>query len=642
MRTVFDFPIPQQASQDEWQPAYPNPPDMRFNYYHLLKLAQDNANSIGVVPDSNDSPTVAIVGAGVAGITAARELYRCGFKINLFEATGRICGRHYTVHNSSTTDMEMGAMRFPFFSKPGDSNCISDYYLVGEAKCDLQNFPNPGAAPGNTGIYINQGYGPENEYQTPTLILWPYSPSNPSPPDNEHLKEVYVKVSNFINKFTTIASGLYTGSNWDDFWKSVSNNYEQMTVSDLVYAPAIDDYQNDGWFGGFGMNDDQAQIFALIGSGDGSWGAFYEASSMWFIRCVMFGFNSNLQTVVGISDKSNLPHYGSDVTDSNGKKIESPQYKGIQTLDEWLFYAPPPGSDASLYDASKQSDPKVRFVVNTPVQEIKRDSSSSQIQLTVYENFESKTYSADYVVVTPTLWSSQLSIKMTGFDNSNFPSSVRSARNSQHNITSCKVFYPLKETYWENNVSKIPQIIVTDEYVQDAYGVKWSEDSNDKGVLLVSYTWEDDATKLLPFDAGYLGHFMLDKLDEICMSTVGESIKQYVDTENGAKIIHWASEGYYSGCAKLYRQRNWSLNYALLTYNQTYSQDSKVYFAGENYGVEGGWTEPALRLALDATIHILKNSSSKFNNGFDPDSSYPKYDTTFVPTNTYPSPHFQK
>ncbi|MYB34967.1 MAG: NAD(P)-binding protein [Gammaproteobacteria bacterium] len=643
MKTLFNVPLQKDVGADDgWLPAYPSPPDFRFNYYHLLTLAKDNANSIGNAPNSDNPPTIGIVGCGIAGITAARELYRCGYNIILIEATGSIGGRHYTIHTDEVTDMEMGAMRFPFFSKPGSKNSVSEYYILDEGNCTLQDFPNPGAAPGNTGIYINKGYGPDNEYSKPTLIDWPYTPSNPSPPDNDKLKEVYQKVSAFITLFTQKASRFYGGTEWDKFWKNVSNNYEQMNVNDLVYTPAITEYQDDGWFGGFGMNDDQAQIFALIGSGDGSWGAFYEVSSMWFIRCVMFGFNSNLQTVVGIADKSNLPHYKSDVTDSKGDKLEPPLYKGIQALDEWLFYAPPPGSDLSLYDASKQSNPNVRILVNSPVTELQKDSQTGKIRINLYEDTIEKTYEVDHVVVTPTLWTSELSINLTGFAQSEMPSSVLSARNSQHNITSCKVFYKLKETYWENGVSKIPQILVTDEYVQDAYGIKWSDESGEHGVLLASYTWEDDATKLLAFDDDYIGSFLLNKLDEICKSTLGESIIQYVDTSEGATIIHWSIEPYFHGCAKLYRQRNWALNYALLTYNQVYSSNSKIYFAGENYSVEGGWTEPALRMALDATINILKNSNGTFNNGFDPNTNYPKYDTSFIPANTYPSPHFQK
>ena len=196
----------------------------------------------------------------------------------------------------------------------------------------------------------------------------------------------------------------------------------------------------------------------------------------------------------------------------------------------------------------------------------------------------------------------------------------------------------MKEVYWESG-SKIPQILVSDDFTQNAYGVSWAPGT---GVLLVSYTWEDDAVKVLAEDGQELAHLMLEKLDEITKSTVGEKISDYLNLSNdSATVIHWARQPTYRGCAKLYRPRNWDLNYALLSYNQRISNNSRVYFAGENYGAEGGWTEPALRLAIDAVIHIVQNSGGTFNNGFNPDSDYPKYDVNFGPDFKYPSPHFR-
>jgi len=242
-------------------------------------------------------------------------------------------------------------------------------------------------------------------------------------------------------------------------------------------------------------------------------------------------------------------------------------------------------------------------------------------------------------VITATLWASQVTIELEGFDNkTDFPDEVISARNSQHNITSCKVFYRLTENFWENDAVKIPQILVTDDFVQDAYGVSWNGTT---GVFLVSYTWEDDAVKVLPEDGRELADLMTSRLDEITMSTVGQKISIYFDLNDAPQTIHWAKQPYYRGCAKLYRQRNWELNHALVSYNQRLSQNSRVYFAGESYGLEGGWTEPALRLSIDAVINIIQNSGGTFNNGFDPTSDYPRYETDFTPDNVYPSPHFK-
>lgn len=642
MRPVLDFKIEGVSPDDlagEWQPKYPNPPDFAFNYYHLLDLARQNSNGIGKVP-TGTSPTVAIVGAGVAGLTAARELMRCGYNPNIFEATNRIGGRHYTIHNSgdSITDYEMGAMRFPFFGAPGSQNCLLDYYLTAEAKCATEPFPNPGAAPGGTGIYVNRGFGPNTEFTKPTLIQWP---KGGTPPQDPFLKDVYAKVTAFVSLFSGTVGKLYVDpTNWPETWRKIANNYEQLTVSDLVYTPAKTTYDNDGWFGGFGMNDQEAQIFALIGSGDGSWGAFYEVSAMWFIRCVMFGFNSNLQSVVGILDKSGLPYYGQTVQDSNGVKFSGPQYGGIQTLSEWLLYQKAPGATKSLYDAAIDPSENTELYINSTVTKITKIESKNKIQIDYNSNGTAKSTLVDYVILTPTLWSWQISIQESYFDvKEDIPELVASARNSQHNITSCKVFYKLKSNYWEDPSAKIPQIIVTDDFTQDGYGISWQGTT---GVYLISYTWEDDAVKVLPEDGKELGELMLQKLDDITVSTVGQKISTYLDVDNGPIVIHWSRQPFSRGCAKLYRQRNWELNYSLLSYNQSLSKNSRIYFAGENYSVEGGWTEPALRMAIDAVINIIRNDSGSYNNGFNPSSDYPSYDENFKPDNVYPSPIFQK
>lgn len=641
MRPVLNFKIDEvvpDAAVSQWQPKYPNPPDFVFNYYRLLDLAKQGSNGIGKAR-SGTSPTVGIVGAGVAGLTAARELYRCGYTPKIFEATSRIGGRHFTIHNTgaSITDYEMGAMRFPYFGAPGSQNCILDYYLTAEANCATEPFPNPGAAPGGTGIYVNRGFGPNNEFTRPTLIRWP---KGGNPPEDAFLKDVYNKVNAFVSFFTGTVGKLYVDSaNWTANWQKIANNYEQLTVSDLVYTPAKTTYANDGWFGGFGMNDQEAQLFALIGSGDGSWGAFYEVSAMWFIRCVMFGFNSNLQSVVGILDKSGLPFYGQTVRDSNGKPFAGPLYRGIQTLTEWLLYQKAPSAAKSLYEAAIDSSDNTSLFIGTAVTKITKMESANQIQITYESNGQTKSTPVDYLILTPTLWSWQVGIQESYFDiKTDLPEEVTSARNSQHNITSCKVFYKLKSNFWEIPDSKIPQILVTDDFTQDGYGISWQ---GTEGVYLVSYTWEDDAVKVLPEDSKELGELMLAKLDEITISTVGRKISDYLDVDSGPTTIHWAKQPYTRGCAKLYRQRNWELNYSLLSYNQSLSMNSRIFFAGENYGVEGGWTEPALRMAVDAVINLIRNDSGSFNNGFDPSSDYPTYDTSFKPDNVYPPPIFK-
>lgn len=627
MRPVIPHYIPRIPSTvNDWVADYPNPADFPFDYYKLLSLAQTSQTGIGKAP--TPAPRVAIVGAGAAGMTAARELFRAGYGVTIYEASNRLCGRHFTLPTfTQDTGMELGAMRFPFFSEPGSQNALFDYYLTAEANAITSPFPNPGSAPGNTGIFVNQGYGPNNEFfPAKKMIIWP---DNSGPPPDPALAAVSTLVSNFITFFTKTVGPLYGTSNWTQDWEQIANRYDKMSFSDLVFSPAITTYANDGWLGGFGMNDAQSQLFYTIGAGDGSWGAFYEVAAMWFIRCVMFGFNSNLQSLIGLPNPQNLPHYNDEsVHDSNGASLPTPFYSGIQSLVEWLLYVPAPGETNSLYDVCISNDTSANLFVNCPVLAINKLTNG---QLQVIDQFGINS-TFDYVIVTPQIWASQLSVQLNNFNPNDLPPETLAARDEQHIIASCKVFFPLTETYWENPNCSIPQLIISDTFVQDAYGIKWF--ANDAGVLLASYTWEDDALKLLAYDSQTVANMVLGELDNITNDTLDEKISNFVNA-NDAVVFQWSQQIGYNGCAKLYRQRSWTQNYSLLAYNQQFSASSGLYLAGETFSVEGGWTEPALRLALDAVIRIIQNSGGTFANGFNVDNDYPSFDVNFTPDYTY-------
>ena len=117
---------------------------------------------------------------------------------------------------------------------------------------------------------------------------------------------------------------------------------------------------------------------------------------------------------------------------------------------------------------------------------------------------------------------------------------------------------------------------------------------------------------------------VLAELDRITTTTLGVAISQYVDNTNPV-VWRWAAASGFNGCAKLYRQRNWAQNLALLAYNERKAAGSGLYFAGESYSVEGGWTEPALRLAIDAVIRLIQNSGGTFVPGFSPQNDYPSF-----------------
>ncbi|ASS48203.1 MAG: hypothetical protein A3D31_00035 [Candidatus Fluviicola riflensis] len=622
---TFDCPIiPNDPAN--WLPAYPNPADFRFDYF---KLMQGSPAGIAEFPGTLPKRKVAIIGGGVAGMTVARELFRSGCQVNIFEASDRIGGRLYTHNNpngATQAGMEMGAMRMPFFADPDSKNSLLGYYLNYEVAkthpLKFTAFPNPGAAMGGTGIYINRGHGPRMVYPKPQLINWPYK----GVPDNPDLALLTAKVTEFGNNFNIASGKYYTvyGPEWEKCWDKMVAYYDDYTFGDLVVLKALSKAEIekklsnldtfDGDLGGMGMTQEQSDLLATIGTGDGSWGAFFTIAALWFIRCTYFGFSTNLQTIEGLSNPETFPNLKPPFKDSAGKPLAIPKFEGIQSLAEYLFYAPAPGTGKSLYEGA-------RLFVSSSVSKVMKKKDT--IELTVGPDNRKLEY--DEVVITTTQWAAEMSMQFEGFRNDLLPQAKITTQNTQHNISSCKLFFPLKEKYWEKKGNKIPQIIVTDTIVQDLYGLTWGTKKTDKGVVLASYTWEDDSLKLLPFDEKELSHIVMKRLRQITMETVGQDITAYFDHTKPV-TIQWIKEPTYVGCAKLYRTRNQDSNMLDLSYNQNYSAESKLYFAGENYSVEGGWTEPALRSGLDCVMQYFHHNKAKFKmKEFDFERDYPKW-----------------
>lgn len=613
-----------KSQENSWRPNYPNPADFRFDYFKLLNNAQ---NGLADLAEEGLAirKKVAIVGAGCAGMVTARELYRCGLDVTIYEASDRIGGRLYTEKNpsdASQTGMEMGAMRMPFFNTPDEENCILSYYLFKEQasnhKAKYAQFPNPGNVDESsyTGIYLNDGKGPNGTDDTIEMIRW----DNNTHPQNDAIADIGKKVTEFVEKFDKKISSIYVQDNdkWELLWGKIVAHYGKLTFDDLVFlAPKVDNHSTQtGDFGGFGLNSDQASLLYTIGTGDGSWGAFYSVSALWFIRCTMFGFGGkDLKTIIGLSNAEDLPFYELAVKDTNGLPIPSPTYKGIQSLVEYLYFTPPPNESESLHESKS-----VRLFTKAPVDSITK-LDTDQIQVTA-KSIESEVY--DFVFITSTQWASQMSFRLENFPSKEVPTAKTVSDHTQHNISSCKLFFPLKEKYWEKEGNTIPQVIVTDTFLQDSYALSWDTSEEDKGVILASYTWEDDSLKLLPLDTDELSKKVLEELKRITTQTLNDDITNYIDKDKPV-TIQWITKPSYIGCAKLYRQRDESLNTINLSYNQNFSKSSNLYFVGENYSVEGGWTEPALRSALDGVIHLLNNLKATFKvEGFNFENDYPK------------------
>jgi monoamine oxidase len=659
----------------EWASDWPTTLDWNFNFYKLLKADGKNSpiGSLKKTLDKVDRTApfrVAIVGAGVSGLLAARELVKAGCgEIDIYEASERIGGRTYSVKaKGQRTTYELGAMRIPFFDTLeggnvdhdgkflGSKNCILDY-LREIFDISIMDFPVPGSDNCYTGLYLRDS---ELSEKPNDIHIFKKGRQVDGGSSTGNLEEIIKRWENFSKTFRETVREKYeksTLNEWKRYWAKIVKNYHEKDFRQLVFEKNLTEeyiknpqaklsdnsdrtieqcFKEDGNFGGLGLINKDATTFFTVGAGDGGWGAFYDISSLYVIRVLLGGYGAHQKLVKGhdFDSRVGFKHPVLDntaITDSADNQLARPNFLGVQSFAECLFFNEITFEEdgeivtrKSIYDLSKNKgtkpeDPRVRFYIHEPVQEVHRRDEKSPIKL-ASKNFRRE---YDAVVLSTPTWAAQVNMNLrfpSTYDSSDkmgvLPATVRQSMKFSHWIHSCKLFFPLKERFWDKKefcTPPFPQAILTDTFIQDVY--LYAADEKDPGVLLASYTWEDNAMKMLGFKNDQeLADACLRKLDGIFMKSQFRTsdnkpilISDYVNRDNPV-IIQWSKLPNYAGCAKLYRQNNEVENSHLLDYNRDYSARSNLYFAGEAYSLEGGWIEPALRLAIDAVIHLINNN----------------------------------
>jgi tryptophan 2-monooxygenase len=538
----------------------------------------------------------------------------------------------------------MAAMRMPFFNKrtsqsditspnPLDGNSILAYYtkLFG---LSFEDFPQPGSEYATTGVWLNDGLF-DNPKNPPVMKIWEKDQVEPPVP---FLKEIWKKSRDFFKQMTDVCDPVYTTDDWPDLWSSIIAFYKQYSFREIVVMSAKRyDSKEKGNFGGIGLTEEQSSYFYSIGGGDGSWGAFYDVSSLYPIRTFVFGCSAYLQLIHGRfkgKEFTGGPYQLlKSIPDSYGTSFEAPNYLGVRSYDECNLFLPCEDSNFknSFYDSAIMSATEYdhQLLTSTEVVNIKK-TQNGKIDLKSYWNnkeYITKTY--DAVFITIPSWLLELKVRFEGFSEKQFPRKVITALARTHWETSCKVFIPLKPTFFTDKNNRIPQLIVSDSFIHDVYAYKYSVLPDDYGpALLISYTWEDDATKFISYTDEELAGACIAELDRICMraTNIKQSIEPYIDGHRipFQSVIHWEAEPYSMGCARLYRPDTYDLTKQTLLYNQNNSSKSNLYFAGEGYDFYAGWTEPSYRGAIDGIIHFCNNFKISFNNKDFDFSKYPK------------------
>lgn len=550
--------------------------DTLYDYVEFVKNAP-----IATLPKDSWETEVAVIGAGVAGLVAAYELLKIGVKPVIFEASDRLGGRAYSKHfteldgKESPVFAELGSMRFP------PSGKLFFYYLtdVFNISTEGSDFPDPKTVP--TKLYY------ENK-----VIDWPQHQDHPNNQEFERIgKEWKDFVAKLVDPLKKAWAELATAKQKGD-----SEEYKQKRQKlREIWQGYIYRYQNVSFYeavrqGIPSWTDEDVNKFGALGIGSGGFGPLFPINFIEFLRIVANGWEDKQQL---------LP-------------------LGITAFID-KFYTEPvdsPLGKRSLQDLNA-------LHLKTPVTAIQYQNGKPVVYYTnpADESEQSKSFEA--VIVTTTTRAMQIMGLTLDSPNSSDAvieqETVKLALRNLHLTTSSKLFIRTKTKFWldENGEPKpnIPQNIQTDELPRGIYALDYPKENNpdNNGVVVVSYTWEDDSTKLM----GLSPQERLKLFKKSIAKVSSEFAESLVPINHEILCIDWQAENYYYGAFKL-QYPGQEPNVQAAYYQFLSVLDSKidrgVYLAGDSISWAGGWTEGAMHTAINAACAAAKRLGATLKN----------------------------
>jgi monoamine oxidase len=209
----------------------------------------------------------------------------------------------------------------------------------------------------------------------------------------------------------------------------------------------------------------------------------------------------------------------------------------------------------------------------------------------------------DAVIVTCSLRALEMDIML---NRSTFSDEIWSAIQNIHMVRSGKIFIRTKDAFWKNKPPESTiNCTITDEAIRGAY--LFDFDNTSSGVICMSYTWEDSATKFHAMNE--------DERVEKCISILKNIYgKDYISNQFVESIsFFWEHEKGYHGAFKL----NYPGQYddQLLLFRQPVLPSPElhngVFLAGETTSWAGGWIEGAIHSGIDASMAVIRRLGGK-------------------------------
>ncbi|TWI80722.1 tryptophan 2-monooxygenase precursor [Roseibium hamelinense] len=599
------LPSLRQSTDPVKEQSYIDTPD--FDYALWLK----SWPTIGQAPEKVGP--IAVIGAGISGLTASYELAKAGYIVHLYEATERVGGRLYSKHvpqDTSPTLVELGAMRFP------PTEFLLDHYMqtmLDQKIEDLPDFPDPGV--NNTYVcYKNnppqvwkksdsafpQGFGTVFDgwgalikdgitAQGGTVQVLPAPETI-----QKELQDAFA-----YRKYANCEKLGVSSDTAREAWQQWIYYFENMSFGDAVYQIFVQGGPDGSWDipGGSRWTLEDVTRFAELGIGSGGFGPLYPIGFLEVVRLVVNGLETSQKKFAPGIQKLAL-------------KIAS-EFTAFNPNNRIFIKAP-------VFSVKKTSEGNFKLDVGTPHGEL-----AAETEPPVY----------DRVIVATTTRSMELSMDITRFFQTQDGNPLVLLPEISEGIKDVEVIASNKiaariPKFWKDDPNAV-RTLLTDTAVKQVYTIDYGDP--DYAICFISYAWVADAVKQQAMkDTGYIPNNLPEKLRvyesllNILRTEMGPDVAKWAeklvpvggDYENNVEFIFWQNEPFYYGAFKLALPgQDEYLRSMIFDYQKGNPEnntiDTGVYLAGDCLDWNSGWIEGALRAALNAACAVVSSTGGK-------------------------------
>jgi lysine 2-monooxygenase len=519
------------------QPVTVFGPDFPFPYDDWLR----HPAGLGSLPESSRGATVAVVGAGLAGMVAAYELMELGLRPVVYEPT-RIGGRlrSHEFEGTSGVIAELGGMRFPVSG-------TTFFHYASQLGLASAPFPNPlTEAAGSTVIDIaGQTYHVRGLSELPSEFA--------------EVAHAWDKALEEIG-FTALQDAIRArdAGTLKRLWNELVPVWDGRTFYDFVatsqaFAELPFRYR---------------EMFGLVGFGTGGWDSDFPNSMLEILRVVVTNCDTDQQLIIGGAEQ--LP-------------------KRLWTL---------PVSERSPWPAGTTLASLHEGVPRPGVSSIRRHEDGS---FTLRDRWgTARNHHAVLATCQGWLLTTQIDC-----DESLFSYDVWMALDRTRYMQSSKTFVMVDRPFWKdvNPVTGRPLMgmTLTDRLTRGTY--LFDNGPDRPAVICLTYSWMSDALKMLPYGIDQRVKLALDALDkiypglDIASHIVGDPVT--ISWENDPNFL-----GAFKGALPGHYRYNHRMYTHFMQDNFPAAQRG-IFLAGDDVSFTPAWAEGAVQTALNAVWGVM-------------------------------------